>query len=221
MLVSQIMAKVIRVQKRGYLAIAMLVLPFLLATIYGGCGSGTNNPNTNTCYLLSSSEPCFDPNSDGSTSTIIDQTVEEVISEQENMEGFQESLAITIIEEELAFIFPGTDPGCPYEQSELVIKTANDWNRFRVSCFFSSVDLPVIDFQNNIVFVSTQQFAGFGTSTKAALVFDNKLVVIVEDEVSRIPTPAPAYPISIVSVPRVALAVDFIRVEKDVTPEGF
>jgi len=196
-----------------------ILIFFLILFLYGGCSSSSNEEE-NTCYLPTSTDPCFDPNIDGSTSTVIDQTVEEVILEQESMEGFQGSLEIVNIIKEQAFLFPGEgEPDCPYEQDELVIKTANDWNRFRASCFFSFFDLPDIDFTNEMVLVSLQEFARQGTTIEAALLFANRLSVVIEDEILiDISTPAPAFPINIVSVPRVDLPVNFIRVEKEIVP---
>ncbi len=127
-------------------------------------------------------------------------------------------LEITNILETRAFVGIQPPPDCPYEQSVLVIKTENDWNRFRNSCFFSFFDLPDVDFENNIVLVSMQAFPEFGTTIEAALVFDDKVSVVIEDDVSNISSPAPGFPINIVSVPRIDLPVDFIRVENDVTP---
>jgi hypothetical protein len=181
------------------------------------CDSGNNEENY--CYILTSSNPCFDSNTGGSTTIVTDQTVEEVILDQESMPGFQMSLDITNIIKKLAFINPFDErPDCPYEQSELVIKTENDWNRFRASCFFSFFDLPDVDFENDMVLVSIQAFAEFGTAIEAVLEFDDSLSVVIQDDVSQIATPAPAFPINIVSVPRVDSPVNFIRVENDITP---
>ncbi len=100
----------------------------------------------------------------------------------------------------------------------MVIKTTEDWNRFRNSCFFSFFELPNVDFSNNMVLVSTRDFAEFGTAIEAVLEFDTELVVVIRDDISDIPTPAPGFPFDIVSVPRRDLPVDFIRVENDITP---
>jgi len=180
------------------------------------CDSGNNEENY--CYILTSSNPCFDSNTGGSTTIVTDQTVEEVILDQESMPGFQMSLDITNIIKKLAFINPTDErPDCPYEQSELVIKTQNDWNRFRASCFFSFFDLPDVDFENDMVLVSIQAFAEFGTAIEAVLEFDDSLSVVIQDDVSQIATPSPAFPINIMSVPRVDSPMNFIRVENDVT----
>ncbi|GJM15675.1 MAG: hypothetical protein DHS20C13_10020 [Thermodesulfobacteriota bacterium] len=196
----------------------ILILPFLILLLYGGCSS--SNQEANTCYLLTSSNPCFDSNIDGSTSTVIDQTVEEVISDQQNMEGFQMSLDINNITK--ITIRPqgfDSDPSfCPYEQSALVIKTRKDWQRFRNSCIFSVLELPDVDFENHIVLVSNFAVAQFGTTIEAVLEFDNRLSVVINDSVSLIPPPGAGFPINIVSVPRVDLPVDFIRVKNDITP---
>ncbi|MGB2693028.1 MAG: hypothetical protein WBB48_12555 [Thermodesulfobacteriota bacterium] len=176
-----------------------------------------NNQKLNTCYIETSSNPCFDSNIGGETITITDQSVEEVISDLENMEGFIIALETTIILQQLAFLGP-QPPDCPFEQSALVIKTTNDWDRFRNSCFFSFFELPDVNFENNTVFVSTQEFAELGTRVEAVLEFDNNISVVIEDDITNIPPPMPGFPISIVSVPRINLPADFFRVENDLTP---
>jgi len=176
-----------------------------------------NNQKLNTCYIETSSNPCFDSNIGGETITITDQSVEEVISDLENMEGFIMALETTIILQQLAFLGP-QPPDCPFEQSALVIKTTNDWDRFRNSCFFSFFELPDVNFENNTVFVSTQEFAELGTRVEAVLEFDNNISVVIEDDITNIPPPMPGFPISIVSVPRINLPADFFRVENDLTP---
>jgi len=184
-----------------------------------GCDSGNsgNNDNENLCYIEGSSNPCFDPNEGGSTTFVTDQTVEDVIQEQEEMEGFEDQLPITnILEEVSIFGIPG--PDCPFEESELVIKTDNDWNRFRNSCFFSLFQLPNIDFSSSMILVSTQNFAEYGTRFIALLEFDDHLTAVIQDDVSEIPPPSPGFPFNIVSVPKIDLPVDFIRVENDTIP---
>jgi hypothetical protein len=148
---------------------------------------------------------------------VTDETVEEVIADEEGMPGFEGELEIDNILNEVAILIPD-DPECPYEQSGLVINTTVDWNRFRNSCLFSLFNLPNVDFSENLVLVSKQNFAELGTTIEAVLEFDSKLVVVIEDVVSDIPTPAPGYPFSIVSIPRRDLPVDFIRVEVFFSP---
>jgi hypothetical protein len=143
--------------------------------------------------------------------------VDEVIAEEEGMPGFEDELEIDNILNGLVIPRLG-EPNCPFEQSELVIKTAEDWNRFRNSCFFSMFELPNLDFSENMVLVSTQNFAEFDTTIEAVLEFDNKLVAVVEDEVPTVPPPGPGFPFDIVSIPRRDLPVDFIRVEIPVGP---
>jgi len=65
--------------------------------------------------------------------------------------------------------------------------------------------------------VSIQAFAEFGTAIEAVLEFDDSLSVVIQDDVSQIATPSPAFPINIMSVPRVDSPMNFIRVENDVT----
>ena len=192
-----------------------ILLPIFLLLIVAGCDSG-NNSAGNFCYIETSSNPCFDPNQGGSTTTVTDQTVAEVIQGQESMGGFVDQLTITDILGGIEFIDPGNS-NCPAEQSELVIKTNNDWNQFRNSCFFSFFKLPDVDFSSSMVLVSTRGFAQYTTSIKALLEFDDHLTAVIEDDVSSIPPPGPGYPFDIVSVPKRDLPVDFIRVETDIT----
>jgi hypothetical protein len=191
----------------------LLAIPFIFLML--GCND--SDSARNFCYLLSASDPCYDANDGGSTTIVTDQTVDEVIMEEEGMPGFDGELEIDDILNEVAILFPD-DPECPYEQSELVIKTTGDWNRFRNSCLFSFFELPNVDFSDSMVLVSTQNFAEFGTRIEAVLEFDAELVVVIEDDVSDIPPPAPGYPFDIVSIPRRDLPVDFIRVEEFFSP---
>lgn len=194
----------------------LLAIPFIFLML--GCNDGGGGgENRNFCYIPDSSDPCFDPNAGGSTTVVTDQTVDEVIADEEGMPGFEGELEIDNILSEVAILIPD-DPECPYELSGLVIKTTGDWNRFRNSCLFSLLNLPNVDFSENLVLVSTQNFAELGTTIEAVLEFDSKLVVVIEDVVSDIPTPAPGYPFSIVSIPRHDLPVDFIRVEVFFSP---
>jgi hypothetical protein len=193
----------------------LLAIPFIFLML--GCNDSEDSQNF--CYILTSSDPCFDANEGGSTEIVTDQTVEEVIADEEGMPGFEGELDITVILNTIAFVFiDDPAPDCPYEQSELVIKTANDWNRFRQSCFFSPLELSNVNFSENMVLVSTQDFAEFGTQTMAVLEFDDSLAAVIRDRVSEFPNTAPGFPLSIVSIPRSNLPVDFIRVEVVLNP---
>ncbi|HET7289729.1 MAG TPA: hypothetical protein VFJ67_04750 [Thermodesulfobacteriota bacterium] len=193
----------------------MFVIPFIFLAL--GCNDGGGGENRNFCYLPDASDPCFDENEGGSTTIVTDQTVDEVLAEEEGMPGFEDELEIDDILNGLVIPRLG-EPNCPFEQSELVIKTAEEWNRFRNSCFFGMFDLPDVDFSESMVLVSTQNFAEFGTTIEAVLEFDNKLIAVVEDEVPTVPPPGPGFPFDIVSIPRRDLPVDFIRVEIPVGP---
>ena len=210
------------------LAAIFLVILFSLFVITACDSNNGGADSENFCYLESSPDPCFDPNADGSTVIVTGLTVDEVITEQEGMEGFEEQLPVTNILEEVGFVGE-PPPICPFEQnepvvetnfeqSELVIKTNDDWDRFRDSCFFSFFELPDVDFSSSMVLVSTQNFAQLGTSVESVLVFEDHLTAVVQDDITTIASPAPGYPFNIVSIPRSDLPVDFIRVEIDVTP---
>lgn len=197
---------------------AVLVIVLCGLFVVTGCDSDNDDVDAeNFCYIESSSDPCFDPNTDGSTAIVTDQTVEEVITEQEGLEGFLEQLPVTNLLQGIGFVGE-PPPDCPFEQSELVIKTNDDWNRFRNSCFFSFFELPDVDFSTGMVLVSTEAFAQLGTSIVAALEFEDHLTAIIEDDITTIPPPAPGFPLNVISIPRRDLPVDFIRVENDVTP---
>lgn len=189
----------------------LLAIPFIFLML--GCND--NEDSQNFCYLLTSSDPCFDANEGGSTTVVTDQTVEEVIADEEGMPGFEGELEITDILTTAGFLGE-SPPDCPWEQTELVIKTTGDWNRFRQSCLFSFFELPDVDFSSSMVLVSTQDLADFDTIIMAVLEFDAELVAVIEDEVAELPSPAPGFPLSIVSIPRRDLPVDFIRVETDI-----
>jgi hypothetical protein len=191
----------------------IFVIPFIFLAL--GCND--NGDSQNFCYILTSDDPCFDANEGGSTTIVTDQTVGEVIAEEEGMPGFEEELPVDDISSGILILFPD-DPECPYEQNGLVIKTNSDWNRFRNSCVFSFVDLPNVDFSENMVLVSTQNFAEFDTTIEAVLEFDNELVAVIRDDVTDVITPAPGYPFDIVSIPKRSLPVDFIRVEVFFSP---
>lgn len=212
--------KIIIQRKKSKSIIAIFALFLGCFCIVGGCNSGNNNSGSNNagnfCYIETSSNPCFDPNQGGSTTTVTDQTVDEVIKEQESMQGFQDQLTITNILEEIGFI--GPPPNCSFEQSELVIKTSNDWNQFRNSCFFSLFKLPDVDFSSSMVLVSNQEFAQFGTSIKAVLQFSDHLTAIIEDDVSGTPNPGPGFPFDIILIPTSNTPVDFIRVQNVIGP---
>lgn len=200
---------------------SVLLILLLTLFLYAGCSSSNNtNSEDNFCYLLDSTNPCFDPNQGGSTSTIILQTLEDVVSDLQSKEGFQMTFPINNIITTTIRPF-GTNPDislCPLEQSELVIKTTRDWQRFRNSCLYSGLDLQDVDFENNMILVSNFAFGQFVTRIKEVLEFESKISVVIEDSVSLIPTPAAGFPINIVSVPRSDLQVDFIRLKKDITP---
>jgi len=193
----------------------ILIIPFVLLAL--GCNDGGGGENRNFCYLPDASDPCYDANEGGSTEIVTDQTVDEVIAEEEGMPGFEDELEIDDILNGLVIPRLG-EPICSFEQSELVIKTAKEWNRFRNSCFFSMFDLPDVDFSENMVLVSTQNFAEFDTTIEAVLEFGDRLVAVIEDEVPTIPPPGPGFPFDIISIPRRDLPVDFIRVEIPVGP---
>ncbi|HVY54339.1 MAG TPA: hypothetical protein VHC46_01135 [Thermodesulfobacteriota bacterium] len=194
---------------------SILIIPFLFMVL--GCNDSGGGDDRNFCYLPDSSDPCFDANEGGSTEIVTDRTVDEVIEEEEGMPGFLGELPVDDISNEVLILFPD-DPECPYEQSGLVIKTNSDWRRFRKSCVFGFVELPDVDFSENIVLVSTQNFAELGTTIESVLEFDSELVAVIRDDVTDIPPPAPGYPLNIISIPRRDLPVDFIRVENDITP---
>ena len=206
------------IHKRNKNLTAILTVILFSLFLVTGCDSGNHGSDAeNFCYLESSPDPCFDPNADGSTVIVMDLTVDEVITEQEGMEGFEEELPVTNLLKRNGFVGE-PPPICPFEQSELVIKTNEDWNRFRDSCFFSFFELPDVDFSSSMVLVSTQDFAQLGTSVEAVLEFDNHLTAVIKDDIPTVTSPAPGYPFNIVSITRSDLPVDFIRVENDVTP---
>lgn len=193
----------------------ILIIPFILLAL--GCNDGGGGDSRNFCYLLDSTDPCHDANEGGGTEIVTDQTVDEVIAEEEGMPGFEGELEIDDILNGGIIPFPG-DTICPFEQSELVINTAEDWNRFRNSCVFGMEKIPDVDFSENMVLVTTRNIDGYNTLFETVLEFDNRLVAVIKDDVANMPTPAPGYRFDIVSIPRRDLPVDFIRVEVPFSP---
>ena len=202
-----------------------LYLLILITVVLMGCnddGGGT----INICFSEMSSNPCFDPNIGGSTAIVTDQTVDEVINEQESREDFVGELEITNIVRDRAFtgVPPPLPAECSWGENALVIKTEEDWDRFRDSCFFSvyssetGTPLPDIDFSIQMVIVSMQDIDGLETEIEAVLEFDSELVAVIRDDESDPPPPAPGFPFHIVSVPRIDLPVDFIRVQNLIVP---
>jgi hypothetical protein len=93
-----------RPEMRKYL----LAIPFIFLML--GCND--SNDAKNFCYILTSSDPCFDANEGGSTTVVTDQTVDEVIADEEGMPGFEGELEIDNILNEVAILIPD-DPECP------------------------------------------------------------------------------------------------------------
>jgi len=204
----------------------LILIPLILFAL--SCNDN-NGGITNTCFSKTSSNPCFDPNVGGGTTTVTNKTTQEVITEQENQPDFKGELEITSIVKTIAFVAPPPPPlpsGCIWAENELVIKTEEDWDRFRDSCFFSlyssetGTPLPDIDFSTQMVLVSMQEVTdnSLGTEIEAVLEFGSDVVVVIRDDVSTIPPPAFGFPFHIVSVPRIDLPVDFIRVKNLISP---
>lgn len=199
----------------------------LISLVIFALSCGNNSGETvNDCFSKTSSNPCFDPNTGGSTTTVTNKTTDEVIAEQESQGGFKGALSITTIVETIAFIGipPSLPSGCTWGENELVIKNEQDWGRFRKSCFFSffssqtGTPLPDIDLSNQMVLVSMKDIDGLGTEIVSVLEFNSDLVVVIRDDESTIPPPALGFPFHIVSVSRKDLPVNFIRVKNIVSP---
>jgi hypothetical protein len=206
---------------------AMKAWFILISLVLFMLGCGDNNGETvNDCFSKTSSNPCFDPNTGGSTTTVTDKTTDQVIAEQESQSGFKDELPITSIVKTIAFVStpPSLPSGCTWEENELVIRTQEDWNRFRDSCFFSAFSsrtgtaLPDIDFSTQMVLVSMQDMGGLGTEIVSVLEFNLDVVVVIRDDESSVPPPAIGFPFHIVSVTRRDLSVNFIRVKNVVSP---
>lgn len=201
----------------------------LISLVIFTLSCGNNGGETvNDCFSKTSSNPCFDSNTGGSTTAVTDKTTQEVITEQESQPGFKGDLQITSIVKTNAFLAPpppNLPSGCIWEQNELVIKSEDEWNRFRESCFFSffssktGTPLPDIDFSSQMVLVSMQDRTdSLSTEIVAVLEFDSDVSVVITDNVSSIPPPVIGYPFHIVSVPRKDLPINFIRVKNAVSP---
>jgi hypothetical protein len=199
----------------------LMLVPFILIFILT-CGNNSEE-TVNNCYSKSASNPCFNSNVGGSTTTVTDKTTQEITTEQESQLGFKDELQITSIVKDRPLSVPSLPSlsVCEWEQRELVIKSDEEWSRFRDSCFFSSITgtpLPDIDFSSQMVLVSMQDMKGLGTQIEAVLEFSSDVVVVISDDVSSIPPPAPGFPFNVVSVIRKDLPVNFIRVKNLISP---
>jgi len=205
---------------KKYIVMALYILSVV---VYLGCNSGGRNNRLNTCFSIEQAEPepCFDADAKGTTSVVIDKTVDEVIAEQEAMGGFIGELPFTeIIKEDF---FSGPIPpeleDClsVYVESELVVNSEEDWDLFRESCWFSQFDLADVDFSAQSVLSVIQGSIGVETDIVAVLEFSSKIVVIVSDqEFSELPPSVHAGPFHIVFISNTDIPFDFIRV-KEVT----
>lgn len=200
-------------------------LSFLLIAIYGCNDSGSNSiDSTNRCFSITSDSPCFDQELTGSTSIIDDRSSDEVIAELENSPGFNDQLDVTEIARTIGYsiFLPPLSPDCRWEESGIVINTQDDWNRFRNNCFFKDnfFEFPDIDFTQDMVLVSYQNSAGFGTRIVAVLEFGSELLVVIEDRVSDVPAQSLGFPSYIGKVQKKDLVSNFIRV-KDICSSFF
>jgi hypothetical protein len=201
--------------------ILIFLIPFLLLSLYGGCSKdgGGDQDTLNRCFSDMSSNPCFDPNEGGSSSTVDDKTVDEVIEEQENRQDFLGQLDINEIVRTLgrSIFLPDLPAECMWEDSGLVIKTQEDWNRYRTNCYFQGnfFEPPDVNYVDNMVIISLNGFRGFGTEVVAVLEFDFELVAVITDTVSDASSSeAKFFGSSVVEVERKELPVSFIRVEE-------
>jgi len=207
------------------LCVFVLISSLLLLS----CGGDNNGQRINACFSLVSDSPCFSPNAGGTTTIVTGQTTNDIIAEQERRKDFVKELKITNIVRDRAFV--GVPPATlgaecirAWDDNAIVIKTKEDWDRFRGSCFFSvffsetGTPSTDIDFSLQMVMVSVQAIDGLGTEIEAVLEFDSGLTAVIRDDKSKIPPPAPGFPFHIIAVPKIDLPVDFIRVESLVFP---
>lgn len=191
-----------------------------------GCG-GNGGVSLNKCYLSTSSDPCFESNSTN-TEVRSNTTTNEVITGQKEMPSFMQEIPVTNILKDRPF--SPTPEELPEDCREwienvIVITNPNDWERFRNSCFYSFFQLPEVNFSQDMIIVSMQAMSGLGTTVEAALDFNKetggiRLVIVITDEISPMPNPAPGFPFHIVSVPERGLPIDIIRVKEEDQPDG-
>ncbi len=199
--------------------VLIFLIPFLLLSLYGSCGNGGGDQDTiNRCFSELSSNPCFDENEGGSTSSVNDRTIGEIIQEQENRPDFLRQLDFNEIVRTLgrSIFLPFLPPECRWEDSGLVIKTQHDWNRFRNSCFFKDniFDIPDVNFSENMVIISLKGTRQFGTEVVTILEFGTELIAVITDTNSDLESSeARFFGSSVVEVVKRDVPVSFIRVE--------
>jgi hypothetical protein len=193
------------------------------------CGADHDGQSINACFSAVSANPCSSLNVGGSTKIITGQATKDIIAEQKVRTDFVKELKVTNIARDRAFA--GVPPDSlsaecikAWGENAIVIKTMEDWERFRGSCFFSvyssekGTSLPNIDFSGQMVIASMQSIDSLGTEIETVLEFGSGLTAVIRDDKSIIPPPAPGFPFHIVAVPKTDLPVDFIRVENLFSP---
>jgi hypothetical protein len=180
-------------------------------------GSGVN-----ICFSKDSSETCSDSNLGGTTTTVLDKSIEEVIAEEKGRDGFSGELGIETMFEHKVFSGPPEsflNPECvdAWKENAGVITNKEDWDEFRISCFFfifiPFFNLPEVDFSEEIVLFSIQDTDGLGTIIETILEFEGKQVVVIRDDQSDAPPPIRLFPFHLILVQRTEFPFDFIRVK--------
>lgn len=194
-----------------------VVLTLVLFAFFFGCENGGENDNgnsINTCFSQASSDPCFDANTGGSVITVMDRSIEEVETELRDMDEFLGEPEMTNVFTD-AIDFDGLDFECSsaFDQSALLIREEEDWNRLRDSCLFSRFTLPDIDFSDQMALVSIYLDRGFITDINSAFSLTTGTSVVVD---IKLPESILFFEFilsfHIVSVPKSSLPVDFIEV---------
>lgn len=203
--------------------IVYLIIPLVFISLYGGCNDGNDSSGEgvleNLCFQSTSDNPCFDSNVGGETTYVNDMNIEEVIFEERSKPGFIGEIEFTKIFSTFkrSFFLPPVREECIWEDSGLVIKNSQDWDKYRNNCYFTDhfliPDVPDVDFLDKMLILSLKGGESFGTEILAVLEFENELVAVISDLVSDIPSSESGmFGTYIVELERKDLPVSFLRV---------
>src|SRR3972149_7913876 len=105
----------------------ILAITILSVIVLSGChGDGVSSTDSfNDCFSITSSDPCFDQEAVGDTALVDGKSPEEVITEQEDEQGFIRRLNVKEIIRTFGYsiFLPPLDPLCRWDESVIVINS--------------------------------------------------------------------------------------------------